>query len=119
MSYSYFTNKDFEGCTPPCSIADMSSKTLVMLDKARNIAGIPFVLNSAYRSVEYELTRGRDGTSAHTTGKAVDIRAINGRQRWLVISALIEAGFTRLGIGKGFIHADNDPEKDPKVVWVY
>ncbi len=119
MSYRYFSQRDFDNCTPPCSIEDMNEDTLAMLDKARDMAGVPFVINSAYRTVEHELSKGRDGTSSHTTGRAVDIRALNGRQRWLVISALIEAGFTRLGIGKGFIHVDNDSEKDPKVVWVY
>jgi hypothetical protein len=37
-----------------------------MLDRVRETAGIPLVINSAYRTVGHEKKQGRAGTSAHT-----------------------------------------------------
>lgn len=115
----YFTQKDFNNCTPPCSMGDMNQETLKKFDKARHIAGIPFAVNSAYRTIEHERSQGRNGQSSHTSGRAMDIRAIGGRQRFLIVNALLKAGFTRIGVHERFIHADDDPAKDQKVIWFY
>ena len=69
----YFKESEFKACTPRCSMQDMSQQLMYMLDAAREIAGIPFVLNSAYRSKEWDKSKGRTGNSAHTRGLAVDI----------------------------------------------
>ena len=58
-------------------------------------------------------------TSSHVKGKAVDIRTRNSRERFLILEACILADFKRIGIGKTFIHVDNDIDKDPEVVWLY
>lgn len=115
----YFSSLDFINASPSCSMQDMSIETLTMLDNAREIAGVPFIVNSAFRTVAHEKSRGRDGRSSHTSGKAVDIRTTNSQNRFLILKALIEVGFTRIGIHKSFIHADNDPKKSPEVVWLY
>jgi hypothetical protein len=44
---------------------------------------------------------------------------VNSRERFLIVSACIVAGFTRIGVGSGFIHVDDDPGKPPKVLWLY
>jgi len=49
----------------------------------------------------------------------VDIHCTNSRGRAIIIDALRKAGFTRFGIGNTFIHTDNDPDKDPDVMWLY
>jgi len=36
-----------------------------------------------------------------------------------MIEALLDADFTRIGIGKDFIHVDMDPNKEPNVMWTY
>jgi uncharacterized protein YcbK (DUF882 family) len=97
----------------------MNNETIDKLNKAREIANIPFILNSAYRTVDHEKRMGRPGTSSHTNGRAIDIRATQGRTKFIVIDALLKAGFTRIGVHSGFIHADDDPTKSDKVLWLY
>ncbi len=115
----YFKDQEFKNCTPSCSINDMQQSTLSKLDTAREIAGIPFVINCAYRSIEWEISKGREGTSSHTTGNAVDIRCTKSRNRFLIVAALIKAGFTRIGIAKNYVHADDSPTHDQQVIWLY
>lgn len=113
----YFKEKEFQACSPACSLQDMQQTTMSKLDTAREIAGIPFVLNSAYRSSEHDIQRKRSGTGAHTLGRAVDIRCNADRNRYLVVAALIHAGFKRIGIYKTFIHADDSQNHTQEIIW--
>ena len=119
ITAKYFKESEFQKCVPSCSLQDMNQGTMDKLDAAREIAGIPFVLNSAYRSVEHERNHGRDGTSSHTKGMAVDIRCNSNANRMKIVRALIEAGFERIGIGKTYVHADDDAAKSQNVMWHY
>ena len=98
---------------------NMNQDFLLKLDEARELAGIPFKINSAFRTVENELANGRDGTSSHTKGLAVDISATNSGTRFKVMSSLIKVGFIRIGIRHDFIHVDMDHEKSQEVMWTY
>lgn len=109
--YKYFTDDDFKNAFPACSIDDMNENLLFGLDIARQKAGIPFIINSAYRSVEWEKSRGRTGLSSHTKGKAVDIKCSCSYDRLIIVRALIEAGFERIGVYDTFIHVDRDLSK--------
>ena len=115
----YFKDSEFRKCVPACSLQDMKQGTMDKLDAARESAGIPFVLNSAYRSKAWEAKQGRDGTSSHTKGMAVDIRCNSNANRMKIVRALIEAGFVRIGIGKTYVHADDDASKSQNVIWHY
>lgn len=117
--YRYFSEDDFKNALPSCSIDDMSPDLLDMLDKAREIAGIPFKVNSAYRTVEYEKSKGRQGTSRHCFGLAVDIACYTSNFRYRIVSALIEVGFHRIGIGSNFIHADIGYKGSEPIIWLY
>jgi zinc D-Ala-D-Ala carboxypeptidase len=90
-----------------------------MLDQARDVAGVPFVINSGIRSVERNAQVGGAPESAHLSGHAVDIHCPTSRQRFLIVQALIEVGFRRIGIGNTFVHADTDPDKAQDVIWTY
>lgn len=83
---------------------------------ARDLAGIPFRINSAFRSVDHELSKKRSGKSMHCIGRAVDIKCVDSGSRYTIIRALIEAGFNGIGIGSTFIHAD---DRDIKLIWTY
>ena len=115
----YFQPAEFERCTPPCKIEDMNPELLDMLDTMREAAGIPLVLNCAYRSEKWDKSKGRDGKSAHCTGNAVDIRCNNSTTRLKIIRAAQRAGFRRIGIDKSFVHVDNSMTHDQNVVWLY
>lgn len=116
----YFSAEEFRRCTPSCSILNMNTEFLNTLDKVRELAHIPLVLNSAFRSVEYEKSKGRAGTSAHCQGKAVDIRCNTSANRLTIIRAALAAGIERIGVGKTYIHLDTATDKGhPAGIWHY
>lgn len=89
------------------------------LDKARHIAGIPFTITSGYRTPEHNKAIGASPTSSHLKGLACDISATNSNQRYIIINALLEAGFNRIGINKTFIHVDIDEDKPSNLIFLY
>jgi len=97
----------------------MQDSFLQMLDDARGIAGISFKINSGYRSKSHNAYVGGKEESSHLYGYAADIHCTGSRERFIIVDALIKAGFNRIGIAKSFIHVDNDKSKDDKVIWVY
>jgi zinc D-Ala-D-Ala carboxypeptidase len=97
---------------------NMNVDFLSLLDEARELAGIPFNINSAYRSPEHPLSI-KNPSSSHIKGLAVDISINSSRQRFIVLNALISVGFNRIGIAETFIHVDNDTDKSNNVVWTY
>ncbi|MFR9495591.1 MAG: D-Ala-D-Ala carboxypeptidase family metallohydrolase [Rikenellaceae bacterium] len=119
ITSKHFKEVEFNRLTPSCSLQDMEQSTMDMLDKAREIAGIPFVLNCAKRTREWDLAKGRSGNSAHTEGKAVDIACRNSSTRHVIVDALLKAGFNRIGIAKTFVHADNSTKLPQRVIFLY
>ena len=97
---------------------NMNADFLNKLDEAREIANIPFIINSAYRSPEHPLSI-KNPSSSHIKGLAVDIKATDSRTRFIILNALINAGFNRIGIADTFIHIDLDLDKSSKVIWTY
>ena len=118
MDLKYFKEEEFARCSPPCSMSQVSERLLYKLDAARELYGKPIIVNSAYRSVDYEKQHGRDGTSSHCLGEAVDVRCANSFDRLLLLIVFLCVGFRRIGIGKTFIHIDLDENK-PSAVWLY
>jgi zinc D-Ala-D-Ala carboxypeptidase len=96
----------------------MNADFLNKLDEAREYAGIPFVINSAYRGPTHLLSI-KNPTSSHIKGLAVDISVKDSNTRFKVLDALIAVGFTRIGIASSFIHVDLDFDKSQNVIWTY
>jgi hypothetical protein len=120
MNLRYFNLEEFDSPDAPGSGEQhMDEEFLTMLDKARHYAGVPFVINSGYRTRAHNRKVGGSKHSSHMNGMAADISCTESRQRAYIIGGLLEAGFNRIGIGQTFIHADNDPEKPEDVVWTY
>uniref|UniRef100_A0A6M3JEP6 Putative peptidase n=1 Tax=viral metagenome TaxID=1070528 RepID=A0A6M3JEP6_9ZZZZ len=86
----------------------MDALFLVQLEKAREIAGVPFIVTSGYRCEKHNAEVGSTSNN-HTSGKAADIKADDGPTRGKILKGLYLAGFRRIGISfKGnFIHADS------------
>tara|TARA_R100001086_G_scaffold57624_1_gene26222 strand:+ start:626 stop:970 length:345 start_codon:yes stop_codon:yes gene_type:complete len=99
----------------------MNRDFLIKLDSARGIAGIPFKINSGYRTKERNALIGGRVGSSHLKGLAVDIGYKGSRQRYLIVQSLMHVGINRIGISKkgSFIHCDVDNLKDPNVIWLY
>ena len=98
--------------------ANMDKKFLFVLDEAREFAGIPFIINSAYRSPDHPESI-KNPTSSHIKGLAVDIKATDSATRFKIVEALVSVGFTRIGIADTFIHVDLDLDKTQNVIWAY
>lgn len=112
----YFKEKEF-ACNCGCGRNKMSQFFLNMLDNARDIAGVPFVINSGYRCQEYNKRIGGVNGSAHTHGVAADIKVSDNMARYFIFNALLEAGFNRIGVYSSFIHVDCDVSKTNNVIW--
>jgi hypothetical protein len=87
------------------------------LDEARELALVPFVINSGYRCESHDAALGGKGN--HTTGWATDIKCETSRERLRIVKALLEVGFDRIGVGKTFIHVDDVTGRPPEVIWLY
>ena len=115
----YFPESEVKKCVPSCSERDMDGAFLSLLDEVREKAGIPLVLNCAYRSSSWDKSKGRSGNSAHTRGKAVDIRCNASVTRYKIVKAALDCGVRRIGIGKSFVHLDNDDSLPQDVIFHY
>lgn len=119
----YFTFKEFDSPDEPGSGKHMDRDFLDMLDTAREEAGIPFKITSGFRTQAYNKDLQKRGyqastNSAHLKGCAADIACGNSQKRSIMVRALVNVGFTRLGISKTFIHVDNDSSKT-NAIWLY
>ncbi len=114
FEYSEFDSPDQKG-----SYTNMDVAFLNKLSKARELAAIGFKITSGYRSPAHNAKVGGVPSSSHTIGRAVDIYAPTSRQKYIIINALLQAGFNRIGVAKNFIHVDDDPSKDEDVIWTY
>ena len=123
MNLNYFSLSEFDCPSLPNSGKNMDIQFLSKLEEAREIAGIPFKITSGYRTKEYNedlLKRGYKASknSSHLIGVAADIAVGSGNERYIILNALIRAGFKRIGVAKTFIHCDTDPNKNNSV-WTY
>ena len=115
----YFKIEEFN-CDGQICYDKMDVDLLRMLDQAREYANTPFRLTSTWRSVEKNNSlKNSSKNSSHLKGRAVDIACADSVTRQKIVSGLIKAGFTRIGISKkgNFIHADNDDKTN--ALWLY
>jgi len=124
MKMRNFNLKEFDSPDLSGSGLNMDKDFLSMLDNARDIAKTPFKITSGYRTKEhniaiYKKLGKKPIESSHLKGLACDIACSDSRARFLIINALLEAGFTRIGIANNFIHVDSDCEKSQDVIWTY
>jgi len=112
-----FSPEEFE--CKCCGKEVMDQGFIERLQKAREIARVPFKINSGYRCVKYNKKIGSSITSSHIIGHAVDIRAVFPSRRFSIINGLLKSGFMRIGIGENFVHVDDDRAKPWGVIWAY
>lgn len=118
VTAKFFKESEFKKCSPSCSLQDMDQLFMNTLDALRAQAGIPLVLNSAYRSPAWDKSKGRSGTGAHTKGKAVDIRCNTSATRLKIVQAALAIGIRRIGVAGTFVHIDTDKTL-PAGIWTY
>lgn len=114
----YFKYHEFDCPTKKGTGKLMEKNFLEMIDNAREIAGIPFYINSGYRTPEHNRAIGGSENSSHMSFCASDVHCANGQDRLIMVHAFIKAGFRRIGIADTFIHIDTDRNK-PQSIWLY
>ena len=107
--------------------AKISPDLMDKLQQMRDAVG-PIRITSGVRCRKHTESRTRP-TSSHVPndlgdgegrcGHAVDIAAGTSYRRFRLLDAALAAGFTRIGIGKSFLHLDNDLRKSQDVIWDY
>ena len=117
----YFKPEEFDCKCGKCGLGykDMDPDHLVRLEAARGYAGIPFVITSAMRCAEHNRAEGGKPTSDHLTGHGTDVATPDSATRSAVITGAVMAGFTRIGVGKTFVHLGSSPRNPQNVVWLY
>ena len=105
----------------PCGkcISRPHTQLLQMLNRTRELAGIPMTVNSGPRCEQYNIDSKGAKYSEHIEGKGADIKCLDSRSRMLIVRAAIQAGFTRIGIAKTFVHLGCSETNDQLVMWVY
>lgn len=120
----HFSLNEFK-CKCGCGLANPNPRLLERLNDGRERADIGFRLTSGSRCLNHNRNIGSKDTSSHVPKgddeytDAADIETKTSRDRYIILTALIQAGFTRIGFGDGFIHVDVDLHKADNVMWDY
>ena len=112
----YFKLDEFR-CKCGCGQVEVKEKLIERLNIAREKAGIPFKITSGYRCKSHNKSVGGAVDSQHLKGIAVDISCSNSVDRYKIITGLLQAGFSGIGIAKHFVHGDI--RDGTPVVWLY
>lgn len=102
----YFGSHEFDSPDAPGSGQNISQELLDKLNRARGYAGIPFKINSGFRTPVHNAAVGGKSKSAHLTGEAADIAARDPNTRFRILRALMELGFTRIEVTPWHVHVD-------------
>jgi len=111
-----FTEAEFK--CKHCGEVHMNLQFITELQHARYLSRCPYVISSGYRCLQYDAQIGGKGN--HPTGQAADILIPDSAARYAILNGLFAAGFTRIGIGKTFVHVDGlEGVKPREMVWLY
>jgi len=104
---------------PCCNdvILDAARALAKRLEPVREAYG-PIFLLSSYRCQRHNYDEGGALFSQHLIGLAADINCPGDADRFSLLKALIDSGFTRIGIASRSIHADIGNQTGP-VIWTY
>lgn len=93
--------------------AKMDFGFMMMLDRCRRVAGIPFSISSGFREDDNGVL-----DSAHEVGKAADIRVSHGHHRFIIVRAALFVGINRIGVYDKHVHLDTwDDAPATHVIW--
>lgn len=84
----------------------MDADFLLLLDKCREVAGVPMKLTSSWRSAAKNKAVGGAKSSMHLKGRAVDVRCLDGAHRAAIMKTALSIGLT-VGVMENALHLDN------------
>jgi len=121
----FFTPAEFDSPDLIGSGNQIDLRIVQVCDNIRRRYGKPMKINSGVRSVEHNASEGVGGrsNSGHlikdVLGHAADLAIPDSVARLIAIEEAVKAGIKRIGIGRGFIHLDNDESLPQGVCWLY
>jgi zinc D-Ala-D-Ala carboxypeptidase len=107
--WTFFTEEEVKG---------LNIEFVDLLDRARRISGVPYLITSGKRTVEDNEQVGGAKESSHLLGVAVDLRCHDSVTRFKILKGLVAVGFCRIGIYQNHIHVDNALSFPQGVVWL-
>lgn len=110
---------DTSKCVPAYCEDALKPELLANLVDLQILSRFKLRISSAFRSPDHEHSRGRDGSSSHCKGLAVDILCKDNLERFCLVDNALRLGFPRIGIAKTFIHLDMDCDKPHPRIWLY
>jgi hypothetical protein len=119
----HFTPRDFTcQCNGLCDHpVVISLETVAKLDKIYDVMGLPIKVLSGTRCERYNNRVGGKIRSAHIpkngVSHAAHVFCPDSSFRFAFLAAALPV-FNRIGVGKDFIHVDDDPELPSNVVWL-
>ena len=115
----YFSYDEFDSPDELGSGKNMNTLLLKMIDKVRELYGKPITVTSGFRTESHNEKVGGVSSSSHLKGLAIDVACVTSKDRFEMLTALLEVGFNRIGIASTFIHVDIDKNKSQNVIWTY
>ena len=111
QKYKFFSDKEVKGLDP---------YLCALLDRARELAGFPFIITSGLRTPAQNKKAGGASASLHLKGAAVDISCKDDCARFKMVKAAMEAGFKRIEVAPRHVHLDlGDSEMHPSnILWI-
>lgn len=113
-----FMRSEF-ACKCGCGKNNISLALVNRLQRVRNLLGEWILTTSGCRCLKWNKHEGGSPTSAHLDGLACDIALRNSQHRYLLVCALLNAGFQRIGLGEGFVHVDVDYNRPTPSMFLY
>ena len=117
----HFKPKEFSCKCGKCLVSDLviSFDLVLRLDALRKLFNGVIRINSGYRCDEHPETL-KNPMSSHNLGEAVDIAAKTSALRFRLLQLIFNNHlFTRIGMGKDYLHLDIDEDKPQDLVWDY
>lgn len=117
-----FSRSEF-ACPCECGLDNISMTLVNRLQAIRDIIGQPIRINSGVRCVKHNAEIGGVMESEHVPldgrdGEGVDIKCEASTERHILLGHCHEK-FSRVGIGKTFIHVGVRATKPQEVTWLY
>ena len=104
-TWKFFDRAEFSCRCGNCE-NKIQNELIDKLDKAREISGVSYKINSGFRCLDHNTSIGGSKTSLHMAGRAADIHVPSSAARYQILKGLFAAELDRVLIYRTFIHAD-------------
>ena len=103
---THFSKSEF-ACKCGCGFDNVNKDLIDNLEQSRQATNLTYEISSGCRCEKHNKEIGGKPNSAHTRGKAVDIKCIGSQMRYVLVKDLIRR-FRRIEVKESWIHVDID-----------